>query len=95
MLFFVSTIYEMFVMYVFHIEYEINPYPKIQLLIESQLCLKIQENVLDRGAKRCCEIRRSVDEDPERRDIFLELYIELTVSLTIRDNCIKGHLPMR
>ena len=47
----VSTIYGIFVMYVLHFEYEINPYPEIQLLIESQSCLKIQEEVLNRGVR--------------------------------------------
>ena len=58
MIWFVSAIYGIFVMYVLCFEYEINSYHGIQLLIESQLCLKIQENVLDRGAKRYCEISR-------------------------------------
>ena len=47
----VSTIYGIFVMYVLYSEYEINPYPEIQLLIESQSCLKIQEEVLNRGVR--------------------------------------------
>ena len=75
MIWFVYTIYGIFVMYVLCFEYEINPYPEIQLLIESQLCLKIQENVLDWGAKRCCEFSISEEEDPEGGDFILGLYI--------------------
>ena len=76
-------------MYDLHFEYEINLYPEIQLLIESQSYLKIQEEVLDRGVRQCCQSRRR---KPRRRGFILRKFLYHGILDCILTNYLTNYL---